>query len=66
MMGFTVTQVTYDYELKDVAAWTANPEIRGAFTEMTEKLAQPKLTDTNALVLTSEGWKDEHEINAPR
>lgn len=62
MMGVKASRVTFTYSLEDVAPWATQPAIAAAVPAIGQALARPSQTDTAGLVLTNEGWKDEHAL----
>jgi hypothetical protein len=62
-MGVTVSRVTYDYVLDNIAPWTGDASMRQAFPGIATTLAHPTGTATEGVVLTIDGWKDEHDLH---
>lgn len=60
MLGVRATRVTFTYTLKDIAPWATQPALAAALPAIGQILANPSQTDAVGLVLTNEGWKDEH------
>lgn len=51
------TEVTYTYRIADAAAWTENPNVQQAFSDIrTTVNGASKTTDMAGLQLTSKGW----------
>jgi hypothetical protein len=61
-MGRKISSVTYDYALKDVEAWATDPKMAEVFPQIGSTLAKPGDRVTDILVLTTDGWKHEHDI----
>ncbi len=61
-MGRKISSVTYDYALKDVEPWATDPKMADAFPQIGNALAKLGDRVTDILVLTSDGWKHEHDI----
>jgi len=62
LMGPKVSRVTYDYTLDDVAPWAKDAGIEAAFPEIKSILAQSNNQQTDGMVLTSTGWKQERDV----
>ncbi len=62
MMGVRASRVSYTYSLKDIASWAKDPAIQEAFPEIKRALAASTAEATDGLVLTNDGWKQEHEL----
>lgn len=56
--GYKVSRVEYTIKHKDVADWAKDPELRNVFRSDFD-LDEMELEQTDALVLTNEGWKRE-------
>lgn len=56
MAGLHVSRVTYRYGFKDIASWSANPEIQSALPAIGASLADIPGEATDTLVLTDKGW----------
>lgn len=61
VMGRKVSQVTYDFELRDVAPWTSAAAITAAFPKIKAALSQSPGTETEAMILTDKGWHLERD-----
>lgn len=57
VMGLQVSQVSYLYELEDIAAWAKDAAIRKALPEIDRAVSQQQGEANASLVLTSEGWR---------
>jgi len=62
LTGQKVSRVTYDYTLVDVAPWATDVGIETAFPEIKVILAKPENQQTDGMILTSTGWKQERDI----
>ena len=62
ILGVKASRVTYDYELRDIAPWAKAESVQDAFPEIKTVLGVQNRTDTEGMVLTSEGWVDEHRV----
>jgi hypothetical protein len=62
LMGRRVSQVTYDYELIDVAPWANDPAIKKAFPAIGSALASQSAQQSEGMILTSSGWKQEGDV----
>lgn len=62
LIGQKVSRVTYDYTLMDVAPWTEDAGIAAAFPEIKAILAKPANQQTDGMILTSTGWKQERDV----
>lgn len=62
--GMRMSRVTYAWKLEP-EPWTSNPAIRTAFPVIADALDEPEGEATDALVLTSDGWVNEHAIGSP-
>jgi hypothetical protein len=58
-MGVTISNVTYDYSLKDLEAWTSDGKVQAAFPQIRNALAKPNVTTTDGVVQTGNGWRHE-------
>jgi hypothetical protein len=58
-MGMTISNVTYDYDLKGLEAWTTDEKVQNAFPQIRFVLAKPNVTATDGVVLTGNGWRHE-------
>jgi hypothetical protein len=61
-LGVKASRVSYDYELQDVAPWAGSASIQEAFPQIQEALAHRHSTAVEGVVLTSDGWVDEHMV----
>jgi hypothetical protein len=61
-LGVKTSRATYDYELQDVASWARAASIQEAFPQIKEALTNPHGTAVEGVVLTSDGWVDEHMV----
>lgn len=62
VLGVKASRVTFDYELRDIAAWAKAEPLQDAFPEIKSVLAAPSRADTEGVVLTAAGWVDEHMV----
>ncbi len=62
LLGVKVSRVSYAYKLRDIASWAKTSPVQNAFPQIKEGLSRPDRTDTGGVVLTSDGWVDEHMI----
>lgn len=62
VLGVKASRVTFDYELRDTAPWAKAEPLQDAFPEIKAVLAAPSRKDTEGVVLTSDGWVDEHIV----
>jgi hypothetical protein len=60
--GVKMSQVTYDYELKDVESWATGPEIAAGLPQIGAVLTKPGNQATDVLVQTDKGWKHERDV----
>ena len=52
------TEVTYTYRIADAAAWSENPDVQQAFSDIrTTVNGASKATEVTGLQLTSKGWE---------
>ena len=56
-MGFKMSQVSYSYELVDIASWAANSAVQRAIPQIKIDLLQTEHKGTENMVLTANGWK---------
>lgn len=56
VMGRKVSQITYDFELVDVAPWARNAAITKVFPGIKVALSQSPGKETEAMTLTDKGW----------
>lgn len=61
VMGRKVSQVTYDFELVDVAPWAKTAAITTAFPGIKAALSESPAKETEAMVLTDKGWHLERD-----
>ena len=62
-LGIKMSRVTYQYDLRDIVPWSKAEAVQEAFPQIKASLAAQNQTDTEPMVLTSEGWVDEHVIH---
>ena len=62
VLGTTASRVSYAYELRDIAAWATYGTLQDAFPPIKAALATPSRSDTDGMVLTDEGWRDERAL----
>jgi hypothetical protein len=58
-MGMTVSNVTYDYGLKDLEAWASDEKVQSAFPQIRNALARSNVTAADGVILTGNGWRHE-------
>ena len=62
VLGTTASRVSYGYELRDIAAWAKDRALQDAFPPIKAALATPNRSDTDGMVLTDKGWRDERAL----
>ena len=60
-LGMTISNVTYDYSLKYLEAWTSDEKVQNAFPQIRNALANSKITTTDGVILTGNGWQHENQ-----
>lgn len=61
MMGMTVSQVDYTYQLKNMPEWAKSKPMQAAFPQLARDNADT-LEDKDAVVLMNEGWVHERAM----
>lgn len=61
MMGMTVSQVEYTYQLKNMPEWAKSKPMQAAFPQLARDNAET-LEDKDAVVLMNEGWVHERAM----
>jgi len=61
MMGMTVSQVEYTYQLKNMPEWAKSKPMQAAFPQLARDNADT-LEDKDAVVLMNEGWVHERAM----
>lgn len=59
IMGVRVSQVDYQFRLRDVAPWANDPNLRAVLPSLSGRVARLKGHDKAELVLTNDGWSHE-------
>lgn len=62
ILGMKATQVSFTYELKQIAPWARTAVIEAAFPQIKAALEQTAGHETDGLVLTNSGWRQEREL----